>query len=109
MGHVFSKTALVVVSFVLPFILYAQVKVSGVVLDPRNSPVAGASVRVKNSNTGTTTDVNGKFSLTVPGTGGVLEISSISYHPQSISVTPNSGVLTVTLMDDVSNLNEVVI
>ena len=109
MGQVLKKTALVLFVFALPFILHAQVNVSGTVTDPRNNPLAGASVKVRNSNTGTTTDANGRFSLTVPGTGGVLEITSIGYQPQSVTVTASSGALSITMADDVSNLNEVVI
>ena len=109
MGQVLKKTALVLFVSALPFILYAQVNVSGTVTDPRNNPLAGASIKVRNTNTGTTTDANGQFNLTVPGTGGVLEITSVGYQPQSITVTANSGPLSITMVDDVSNLNEVVI
>ena len=109
MGQVLKKTALVLFVFALPFILYAQVSVSGTVTDPRNNPVSGASIKLRNSNTGTVTDANGRFSLTVPGTGGVLEITSVGYQPQSITVTANSGDLSITMADDISNLNEVVI
>ncbi|HKH62917.1 MAG TPA: SusC/RagA family TonB-linked outer membrane protein [Flavitalea sp.] len=109
MGQVVKKTALVLFVFALPFILYAQVNVSGTVTDPRNNPLAGASIKLKNSNTGTVTDANGRFSLTVPGTGGVLEITSVGYQPQDITVTASSGALSITMADDVSNLNEVVI
>lgn len=109
MGQVFKKTALVLFVFALPLILYAQVSVSGTVTDPRNNPLSGASIKLRNSNTGTISDANGQFSLTVPGTGGVLEITSVGYQPQSITVTANSGALTITMVDDVGNLNEVVI
>ncbi|MBC7829339.1 MAG: SusC/RagA family TonB-linked outer membrane protein [Chitinophagaceae bacterium] len=109
MRKVLRKTVLVLVAFTLPLILLAQVNVSGTIADARNNPVSGASIKLRNSTTGTTTDANGKFSLTVPGTGGTLEISSVGYQPQTIQVSSNSNQLTITLTDDISNLNEVVI
>lgn len=109
MRQVLKKTALVFVAFVLPFLIYAQVSVSGTVIDPRNNPVAGVSIRLKNSNVGTTTDASGKFSLSIPGTSGIIEITSVGYQPQSMTVNASSGELKVSLVDDVSNLNEVVI
>jgi TonB-linked SusC/RagA family outer membrane protein len=105
----FKKTALMLVAFALPFIVFAQVNVSGTVTDSRNSPISGASVKLRNSNTGTITDASGKFSLSIPGAGGTIEISSVGYQPQSIQVTSNSNELAITLQDDISNLNEVVI
>ena len=104
-----KKTALMLLVSTLPFILFAQVNVSGTVADARNNPVAGASIKLRNSTTGTTTDANGRFSLTIPGTSGTLEISSVGYQPQTMQVTTNSNQLTISLQDDVSNLNEVVI
>ena len=109
MRKVLRKTALLLVTFTLPFILFAQVSVRGTVADPRNNPVAGASIKVRNSNIGTTTDTEGKFSLMVPGTGGTLEISSVGYQTQSVQVSSNSGDINIVMIDDVSNLNEVVI
>lgn len=52
--------------------------VSGVVLDSRGDPVIGANIRVvSDASIGTITDLDGKFSLAVPGTAKQLEISFI--------------------------------
>ncbi|MGZ5134648.1 MAG: SusC/RagA family TonB-linked outer membrane protein [Flavitalea sp.] len=109
MRHVLRKTLLILLGFALPCYVFAQLNVSGTIIDPRNTPIAGTSVKLRNSTVGTTTDANGKFSLTIPGTGGTLEITSVGYQPQTIQVTETSKDVTITLLDDISNLNEVVI
>ena len=109
MRQVLIKAASLFAASVLPLLLLAQLNITSTVVDIRNSPVAGASVRLKNTTTGTTTDANGKFSLTIPGTSATLEITSVGYQPQTVQVSSGSELVNVTLVDDVSNLNEVVI
>ena len=92
-----------------PLLLYAQVNVTGTIVDSRNSPVNGASIRVRGTNLGTVSDANGKFSLSIPGSSGTLDISFVGYQPQSVQVSSTVNEVTITLLDDVGNLNEVVI
>ncbi len=92
-----------------PLWLFAQVNVSGTVINNRDNPVEGASVRVRNSNLGTSTNANGKFSLTLPGEGGVLEISSIGLKSQTVAVSSSLSDLVVKMEEDVGNLEEVII
>ncbi len=96
-------------AFTIPITLLAQVSVSGKVTGPTGGPVAGASVKVRNSNSGTTTDSEGRFSLTVPGTGGSLEISTVGYKTQVVQVTGAETDLSIKMEDDVGRLDEVVI
>lgn len=60
-------------------------KVTGTVTDERGELIIGANVMVKGSNSGTITDIDGKFSLEVPE-GAVLQISYIGYLSQEIPV-----------------------
>lgn len=53
-----------------------NVKVTGTVVDNTGEPIIGATVRVKNSQSGTATDLDGKFTLSVPK-GSTLIISYI--------------------------------
>ena len=53
--------------------------VSGKVLDNQQQPLIGAAVLISGTSTGTTTDVNGSFSMSVPSGDVVLEVSSLGY------------------------------
>ena len=71
-------------------------------------PVIGASIWLRNSSTGTVTDIDGKFSITVEGVGGVLEFSYIGYKKKEIAIG-SSNVINVTLDPDTEVLDEVVV
>jgi TonB-linked SusC/RagA family outer membrane protein len=92
-----------------PVWVLAQVSVSGTVTDATNNPIQFASVKLKNTNVGTTTDAAGKFSLTIPGKGGVLEVSYIGFKTQSVNVTSSLSDLAVKMEEDVGHMEEVVI
>jgi TonB-linked SusC/RagA family outer membrane protein len=70
-------------------------------------PVVGASVRIKGTNTGAVTDVNGTFSLSLSN-GNVLVVSYIGYQSQEVTVRGDQ-IGTITLAPQASTLNEVVV
>lgn len=80
--------------------------VSGTVSD-QTGPVIGASVIEKGTTNGTMTDNDGHFTLTV-SKGAVIEISSIGYKTQEITVGAQTN-FTVTLSEDNEFLDEVVV
>ncbi|HOO98225.1 MAG TPA: TonB-dependent receptor [Bacteroidales bacterium] len=88
--------------------IFAQITVSGTVIDTDNQPVIGANVVVKGTTIGTMTDVNGKFTLNVPSSSSIVTISFIGYVPQEI-VVGNNTVLNVTLESEATALSEVVV
>src|SRR5438105_6513721 len=92
-----------------PLWVFAQVSVSGTVVDINNNPIQFASVKLKNFNLGTTTDANGKFSITLPAKGGVLEVSFIGFKPQAVAVSSPLSDLVVKMQEAVGNLEEVII
>ena len=73
-----------------------------------NEPAIGATVYLRNSTTGTVTDVNGKYSITVEGIGGVLEFSYIGYKKQEVAVT-GQKTIDIVLQPDTEVLEEVVV
>ena len=83
-----------------------KVPVSGIVSD-QAGPVIGASVIEKGTTNGTMTDNDGHFTLTV-NKGAVIEISSIGYKTQEITVGAQTN-FTVTLSEDNEFLDEVVV
>src|SRR5579862_9057121 len=77
-------------------VVTAQTKITGKVIGSDDKqPIAGATVKIKGTNTGIVTDVNGNFSLTAK-TGDVLVISFIGYQAKSVPVTGPS-LDTITL------------
>ena len=84
-------------------------KLPGKVLDETGSPVAGATVRFKNSKGGTLTQDDGTFAISTTPTGkGILIISALGYAEKEIDVAGLSQV-TVSLVKTNKNLDEVVV
>ncbi|WKX76798.1 carboxypeptidase-like regulatory domain-containing protein [Zobellia laminariae] len=71
-------------------------------------PIPGANVIVKGTNTGTTTDFDGNFSINVPSSNSVLVFSSIGFAQKEVTVGSNSTI-NVSLDTDVAALDEVVV
>ncbi|GHV23227.1 SusC/RagA family TonB-linked outer membrane protein [Clostridia bacterium] len=85
-----------------------QQSVSGVVLDATtNEPLIGVSVTVKGSNTGTATDVDGRFTLNV-ASDATLAFTYIGFAPKEATVKGQSN-LTILLSEDNTALDEVVV
>lgn len=72
------------------------------------SPVANASVLEKGTGRGTNTDAAGSFSLSVSGNNAVLVVSSIGFGNVEVAISSQSN-LTISLTENSSNLNEVVL
>lgn len=93
---------------ILPMSMLAQngsaIDVKGVVQDELG-PVVGANVLVKGTTQGTTTDLDGRFSLKAPA-DGILVISFVGYTSQELPVSPN---MTINLSEDIELLSEVVV
>ncbi len=82
--------------------------VSGMVTDDQNDPLPGVNILVKGSATGTTTDTNGKYILTVPEGTETLVFSFIGFAPQEIQIQGRT-VIDVVMNADVLSLQEVVV
>lgn len=79
----------------------------GSVKDSQGEPITGASVIVKNTQQGTTTDLDGNFSLPNVKAGEVIQVSFIGF--KTVQATWNGKVLNIVLHDDSEVLNEVVV
>ena len=69
-------------------------------------PIIGASIVVKGTSVGTVTDLDGAFSLNVPGDAKTLTISYVGMIAQDVAVRPT---LSITLQSDTRNLEEIVV
>ena len=90
------------------FTATAQVVVKGNVSDNTKMPLPGVSVKVKNAATGTSTDVNGNYTISVADGQATLVFSFIGFQNQEISVNGRSSI-NVTLLSDTKALEEVVV
>jgi TonB-linked SusC/RagA family outer membrane protein len=84
--------------------------ITGVVVSSINTaPLAGASVKLKGTTHGTTTDAQGKFSLSVPDSGGILVISYVGYHSREIQVDKDTKLLTISLLPEDTRAPDVIV
>lgn len=82
--------------------------VNGVVYDESNLPVPGVTVLVKGTTTGTITDIDGRYNITVPQQGNALVFSFIGFATTERVVT-QSGTIDVVMQSDILGLEEVVV
>ena len=93
-------------AFFLCTAVWAQQAVSGTLRSPSGDPLVGATVTVKGTNTTTTTDANGRFTINAPQ-GSTLVVSSVGFQGREISVAGTE--LNEVLQVGDSTLNEVVV
>lgn len=82
-------------------------QVKGVIVDENNEPLIGVSIRVKDANIGTATDVDGSYSIDVPE-NSTLVCSYVGYLVQQVPVG-NKSEIKVVLKEDTKTLDEVVV
>ena len=88
--------------------LFAQKTITGKVTDDKGNPIANASVVVKSTSTGTTTKMDGTYSLSVPNTAKQLVFSSVDMSPEEIAIGSQS-VINVVLKTVEKTMSEVVV
>ena len=89
-------------------IAFAQRNITGTVTGSDKSPLPGVSVIVQGTTTGTVTDMNGKYSLTVPADAKTLLFSFVGMESMEV-VIGSSNVYDVTLSENLVGLEEVVV
>lgn len=85
-----------------------KVTVSGVIYDSQGEPLPGASIVEKGTTNGITTDIDGKFTLTISNENAVLRFSFMGFTPQESKVGSKRS-FTIKLAEDSEYLNEVVV
>lgn len=102
------KLVVIVLLLFATFMIQAQIRVSGVVTDSNNEPLVGVAILVKNTSSGTITDLNGKFSLTVPSEKSVMVFTYTGYTQVIIPYTKQQP-LKVILKESIKELEEVTV
>ena len=85
-----------------------QKTITGRVVDALNEGMPGVNVQVKGTTSGTITNIDGDFSISVPNTKSVLVFTFIGYVKQEVAVG-NQTKLNIQMKDDTQSLDEVVV
>jgi TonB-linked SusC/RagA family outer membrane protein len=106
----FTQLSFLIVFSLLNRTVYGQSRtVSGKVTDQDNgTPLAGVSILVKGTSTGSNTTADGTFKISVSGTANTLVFSYVGYVQKEIPIGDNAY-LTVTMESQTKKLNEVVV
>ena len=85
-------------------------RIRGMVVDSNREPIPGASIIVKGTRTGTSTNIEGEFTLDVKNDKVTLEVSFIGMKKQTLQVdATRKKMLEITMVDDVKTLEDVVV
>ena len=82
--------------------------ITGTVTDVEGNPLIGVNVLIKDSDLGTSTDLDGKFELSIPDTAKTLIFSYIGYENLEININ-NQTEFNIQLEEDAQQLDEVVV
>jgi len=104
------KNLVVVALFFATAAIFGQTKLTGKVVDETNQPLPGASVVVKGTQNGTSTDFDGKFILNAKTDSGVIVITFVGYITREVSFSSAKANLgTIQLTEDSNTLDEIVV
>ncbi|MDB5020491.1 MAG: SusC/RagA family TonB-linked outer membrane protein [Pedobacter sp.] len=102
------KLFLLMTGMLLALGVNAQVRITGrITSSDDRQPIPGATIKIKGTNQGTMTDVNGAFSLQASAEN-VLVISFVGYSSREVTVG-NQTSITIALVPNNNNLNEIVV
>lgn len=92
-------------------LLFAQQTITGKVVSAEtNEPVSGAVIKVKGTQTGTTSAFNGNFSLRIEEREStILEISFVGYESKEVILRADERILTVALSPELRQLGTVIV
>ncbi|KAA1247479.1 TonB-dependent receptor [Aquimarina sp. RZ0] len=85
-----------------------SISVKGKITDDKGTPLLGASVVIKNKNTGTTADFDGNYSINTVDSNDVLLFSYVGYANKEVNVNGQS-IIDVNLEPDLQALDEVIV
>lgn len=89
-------------------VLKEPVRIRGKVTDSRNQPLPGVTVRIKGTNLGTSTDVNGTFQVSVPDLQQTLIFTFVGMKAQELNLNGKTE-LTITMEEMATEMEEVVV
>ncbi|MBD0851409.1 TonB-dependent receptor [Maribacter arenosus] len=105
-----KKMYMALAAFLMTILAFSQGTITGTIVDGETStPLPGASIVVRGTTTGATTDFDGNFSVNISQSSGTLVISYIGYVSTNVKFTGPGSVGTISLQPDAEQLGEVVV
>jgi TonB-linked SusC/RagA family outer membrane protein len=109
MKNCYKSAMLLLIGFLASISLYAQQTVSGkVTASEDGSPLPGVSILIKGTSTGSVSNIDGNYSISVPESGSVLVFSFIGYETKEVTVGSSSQI-NVSLNVEESELDEFIV
>lgn len=97
----------IILTFCFSLAGFSQQTINGSVSDKNGQPIIGATILEKGTQNGTTSEINGSFSIKVKDNNAVLVVSSVGFKKQEIAVTAST--VSITLEEEGQELQEVTI
>ncbi len=94
--------------FSVPSLLSQPLEITGKIIGEDGAGMPGVNVVIKGTTTGTVTDVDGNYRITVPDSESILQFSYVGYLPEEITVG-NQTTIDISLVPDIARLEEVVV
>ena len=82
--------------------------ITGKVTDEKGEALIGVNIIVKETNKGTSTNADGKYTLSVPGSSSKIIFTFVSYESKEVTVG-NQSIINVSLTPDAKSLSEVIV
>ena len=103
------KHLLMVVVLCTSATIFAQTKLTGKVVDETSQPLPGASIVVKGSSTGVSTDFDGNFTLETSISSGSIVVSFVGYEAKNFTFNGTKNFGTIALNPSAESLEEIII
>lgn len=91
---------IIIFLILFPFVVFSQKTIKGTILDTNNSPIFGASIYWKNSQTGTNSDEQGNFEIQSIKNNNQLVVSFIGFKTQTISINNLENLKIILIVDN---------
>lgn len=104
MKHILAIAAMLLITMTAAA---QNIEVTGTVVDEKGKPLIGATVRPMGMKTGTVTDIDGNYKLSVSKNIKKIEVSYIGYHNQQVEI--KNGKANVHMRENSNQLNELVV
>ena len=95
--------------FLIPILSFSQTQIQGIVIDSKTKKTLPFASVITNTNFGSLSDVDGKFSIQTKNPFNKITISYIGYKSVSVPITIKDRFITIKLNASVENLNEILI
>ncbi|MCI5081155.1 MAG: SusC/RagA family TonB-linked outer membrane protein [Saprospiraceae bacterium] len=109
MKHLITRLGVLLCMLFFATSAIAQFTVTGKVTDSNGEALIGVSILVKGTTVGTVSDLDGNYSLNVPGESAVIDFSYTGFSAQAVEVSPTNNRVDIILKEDIANLEEVVV